>query len=107
MSLSQEVLTTAAGLLNRALSGNLPLDELYESWPEELDSVPFGSQMYEQVEDAVEHWPHVDEEVLGQLRVDLLVVRLAGRCQSIGDLHEVLSKADKSLVEEMIRLFSS
>jgi hypothetical protein len=44
-------------LCKSALAGELKLEQFYDSWPEAASAHPFLKQIYEDVEDAVEHLP--------------------------------------------------
>lgn len=46
-----------AELIEKALEGKLSLDELYNSWPSELDGIEFYERAFDQIESAVEHFP--------------------------------------------------
>ena len=44
-------------ICGKALEANLRLDEFHKKWPADADTNPFFRQVYEDVEDGVEHTP--------------------------------------------------
>lgn len=48
---------TIAELLESALEGRLSLEQLYNKWPEEVDGIDYYEKIFDQIENAVEHFP--------------------------------------------------
>lgn len=48
---------TVTALVERALAGAIKIDELHHSWPMGADEDPFLARVFEDLEDAVEHFP--------------------------------------------------
>lgn len=52
-------------LINKSLAGELPLDQLYVLWPEELAHDKFFDTIYKDVESVVEHYPAKVTSIFG------------------------------------------
>lgn len=53
----QELLILIQGVCEKAKEGTLKLDIFYDQWPKEANSNPLFKQIYEDIEDAIEHTP--------------------------------------------------
>lgn len=53
----QELVKILASLLDRAEKGLLQREEFYQLWPDERSSDPFLEQIFEDLENAIEHMP--------------------------------------------------
>jgi hypothetical protein len=62
-----------AELCRLAIEGMLALGEIHDRWPREADGSPFLRGVFEDLEDAVEHYPA--EWVFAPLRLDLLLLK--------------------------------
>jgi hypothetical protein len=56
-SLHEDIHRALEQLCHRALRGELGLDEFHASWPRETLEDPFFQQLFDDVEDGVEHLP--------------------------------------------------
>jgi hypothetical protein len=69
-------------LCRLALEGKLPLDQLHQRWPQEANASSLLTAVFDDLEDAVEHYPA--EWVFPPLQLDLL---LLGRAEEDRILH--------------------
>ena len=80
----------AVAEMEAALKGALPLERLHATWPPAALQSPFCRQVFEDLEEVVEHWPA--EWGCSALEVDLVLLR-----QPDGDA--TLLEARRSAVE--------
>jgi len=52
-----EIKKQIISMCDMALKGELSIGDFYEKWPKEANSYPLFKQIYDDVEDAVEHLP--------------------------------------------------
>ena len=83
--------TVLDDIICRALEGKLSLDELRTLWPQEQIEGSAWEPVFDRVEDAVEHWPHVDSRMEGELILDRLTIRLMAAKHDFTGLRESLS----------------
>jgi len=57
MKNSESMIEAVKSLCKSALDGTLKLKQLCQGWPAEADTDPFLRQVYEDIEDGVEHIP--------------------------------------------------
>jgi len=80
--------------IEKAINGNLELDELNKGWPEETEGIPFYEAVFEDIESAVEHFP---SSLFGN-PIDRFKSEDEYRCLQISKL--LISDADLSIDEK-------
>jgi hypothetical protein len=48
---------TIINLIERAMEGNISLEEFYSIWPEKFNSNSYYLEIYDDLENAIEHFP--------------------------------------------------
>lgn len=116
----EQIRVIILGLIEKALLGKLPLDELYKEWPEEADESSPWEDIFVDVESAVEHIPikyggidfdnFIDSQDYYYLKADDIMLRLGCDLSTIKkimqkiraervDLLELRNKINKYLSE--------
>jgi hypothetical protein len=104
MAVTSELISVISALCKDALYGKLKLEEFYKRWPHEADSDPFLRQLYEDIEDGVQHTPgfvfkqNVDLDAWGKSR-EYLVLYLDLSLLNLNEDTERLARRRSAIIQ--------